>query len=120
MREHHALGLAGGAAGVDEGEQVVGLHGGFQGFQGRGITFFTNFQQLAEVARTLNFIEGEDVFGRNIEALGGFFHLVEQLLVGHEHGPHAGISEDILVVLNGDTRVHRHADGADLRYAEIS
>ncbi len=120
VAEHHALGPAGGAGGVDEREQVVGLHGGFEGFQRGHVGGGAQGQQVGEgaVARAWR-SKVKMCSGPWVRPGHGLLHPGQQLLAFHQHHPHAGILENVAVVLHRDGGVHGHAHGPQLGNAHI-
>ena len=116
VRQHHALGRAGGAGGVDEGKQVVGRDGGFAFFEGGGVGVLLALgHQLAQVRDAGYFLEGVD---RQAGA-AGFAELVADFLRRGDGEFDARIAQDVSVVVDGDGGVHRHRGSAGLLNAEI-
>ena len=128
VREHNALGLARGAACVDERGEIVRAHGGGE-FVERpargGLLAQQRCAQVAQVspARDFRLARGRLVVGVNALQRGkAFLERADhrgQLIAGGEHELGPGIRQDELAFLRGQRRVDRHVDRTELQDGQV-
>ena len=116
VAQHHALGTAGGAGGVDDGQEVVRTHRVAQCCQYLGIAVATGHQEFFPVGGAFDVFEGVD---RAVHALGGILELAVQGLVAGKGQPDFCVLHDETHVVERQRRVQRHADGADLLQGKV-
>lgn len=99
MAEHHALGLAGGAGGVEDGRDVEGRRAADLAVAGVGGAFRLDEAQIAD-----GYDESEPLHRR--------FAQFGKLLLGDEYCLRLGVGEDVLDFVRGELGQHRHRDAA--------
>jgi len=113
VTEHHALGLAGGARGIDDGGQLVGLQG--MGLQlaleaeqpvGQGIQ-----ARVVGLVIRLDGVHGDDA-PETFEAVAHLQDLLPLQAALHHHQLHIGLAHDVGDVLGAVVGVQGHGDQA--------
>ena len=113
VAEHHALGAAGSAGGVDDGGQVIGLDLLFGG-QGGGLGGYRLSLDYGKI------VEADD----HVEAVDGLLQDLVLEFAGDEEGFGLGMFEDVLDLAFGKIGQHRDADaseggGGEVGYAPV-
>ncbi len=128
MRDHRALGLAGGARGVDQDREVLGLARGqallpdalvllvVVGTQ-RAQRLERHHLGVVEVAQAVH-VEDDDL-AQLRQALAHFQDLVELLLVLHEHDHRSRIGEQVLGLRRRVGRIDAVGDAGGAENAEV-
>ncbi|MNI40686.1 hypothetical protein D3C73_949190 [compost metagenome] len=121
VREHHALGLAGGARGIEHGGRVVRLHGGDGLVQVLGmlrgvllaqrLQLFIGLQHgVGVMAQAARVVEHHVLQGRAL--LAHFQHLVDLFLVFHDGHADLGVLQHVDHFLRNRVLVERHGNRA--------
>ena len=118
VRQHHALGQAGGAGGVDDGGELGGVDGVASGIELGLLGVGTGLGHFRPMAGDLH------VFKREHLLQGGAFcldrhDLVVEFLVADKAVLGLAVGEDVLVILLRHGGVNRHVDAAGLHDAMV-
>ena len=121
VAQHHALRVAGGAAGVDQRQPVVGLGLLLALLQLGQVLLAAGDAELQNLQRAVIALyggQGVDV-GLHLKLLHGAQYAAQQHLAAHQYQLRLAVAEDVDVVLRGKGGIDRHVDGTHQRQRHI-
>ncbi len=121
VAQHHALGVARGAAGVYQCQPVVGFGSGLALLQFGQMLLAACDTQLEDLERAVVALDGDkgiDVGGR-LKLLQGGLHAAQQHLAADQQHLGTAVLEDVHIVLGRQGGVDGHVDGSRQRQCHI-